>query len=400
MTRRCGQVRWALAAAAMLAVAALAAGCSSTPGARASAPGARVSGVPGPADSGSAPLLPAASRGAARQPSQFISLRLEPRRLRASNPASYLEVAVSNSTTGAIIRRLLPASRDGMRVTGLALDRTGNLWITYSRGPVSRGDTEGGDPRPDSCGNMITILHAGTGRVTTFLRTGDSVLISGAAPSPDGRLLAYGESGCATGYLDSYLRVTDLGTGRSWTIGQGLPRCHLITDPSWSTDGRALIVGYAPAAKPAYSGPQGTCLQPRRERVVSLATGAAQPGLAGAAAEADPGCQITSAAGAAGGGILAIEACGRGGYLQGRARLLVFGPRLGLARRITLGACTDGNELSADPSGGSVLVSAYLYCNPPGRPGPVTRLWSYAGGALRLVTSVPGDSMGVSLMTW
>ena len=400
MAPKIGRLRWALVSAVLLAVAALGAGCSSAPGARVSALGARSPGAPGPAVSGSAARVPAASPGAAGPPTRFISLRLEPRRLRASHPACFLEVAVSDFSTGAIVRRLLPASRDGMRVTGLALDRSGDLWITYSRGPVSRGDTAGGDPRPDSCGNMIAILHAGTGRVTTFLRTGDSVLISGAAPSPDGRLLAYGESGCATGYFNSYLRVTDLGTGRSWTIGQGLARCHLVTDPSWSTDGRALIVGYAPAAEPAYSGPQGTCPQPRRERLVSLPAGAAQPGLSGSGAEADPGCQITSAAGTAGGGMLAIEACGREDYLQGRARLLVFGPRLGLVRRITLGRCTDGNGLSPDLSGRSVLVSAYLYCNPPGRPGPVTRLWNYSRGALRLITSVPGDAMGVSLMTW
>ena len=69
-----------------------------------------------------------------------------------------------------------------------------------------------------------------------------------------------------------------------------------------------------------------------------------------------------------------------------------------LVRRFTLGRCTDGNELAADLPGLSALVSAYLYCNPPGRPGPVTRLWSYRGGVLRLITSVPGDSLGVSLM--
>ena len=247
---------------------------------------------------------------------------------------------------------------------------------------------------------MIAILHAATGRITTFLRTGDNVLISGAVPSPDGRLLAYSESGCATGYFDSYLRVTDLGTGRSWTIGQGLPRCHLITSPSWSTDGQALIVGYAPATLPAYTGQQGTCSVPRRERLVSLPAAAAQTGLAGRTAGADPGCQITSAAGTAGGGMLAIEACGGNGYLSGPARLLVLDARLGLVRRITLGRCTDGNELAADLPGLSVLVSAYLYCNPPGRPGPVTRLWSYRGGVLRPITSVRGDTLGISLMAW
>lgn len=47
-----------------------------------------------------------------------------------------------------------------------------------------------------------------------------------------------------------------------------------------------------------------------------------------------------------------------------------------------------------------MLISAYLYCNPPGTTGPVTRLWSYEGGTLRLITAVPGDSAAVSMMTW
>lgn len=391
MRRTTGRLGSALgSAAALLAVAALAAGCGS-------APAGRAAGVPGPADSApGATALP----GGTRQPSRFISLRLVPERLQAGGTVRFLEVAVSDTRTGATIRRLLPDGSHGLQVTGLARDRSGDLWITYSRGPYSRGGVAGGDPRPDSCGNMIAILHAATGRITTFLRTGDNVLISGAAPSPDGRLLAYSESGCATGYFDSYLRVTDLGTGRSWTIGQGLPRCHLITSPSWSTDGQALIVGYAPATLPAYTGQQGTCSVPRRERLVSLPAAAAQTGLAGRTAGADPGCQITSAAGTAGGGMLAIEACGGNGYLSGPARLLVLDARLGLVRRITLGRCTDGNELAADLPGRSVLVSAYLYCNPPGRPGPVTRLWSYRGGVLRPITSVRGDTLGISLMAW
>jgi hypothetical protein len=99
-----------------------------------------------------------------------------------------------------------------------------------------------------------------------------------------------------------------------------------------------------------------------------------------------------------GGGMLAVEACGGNSYLSGAARLLVLSERLGLLKRFTLGRCTNGNELSADLPGRGVLVSAYMYCNPPGRPGPVTRLWSYRGGVLRLITSVPGDSLGVSLM--
>ena len=56
--------------------------------------------------------------------------------------------------------------------------------------------------------------------------------------------------------------------------------------------------------------------------------------------------------------------------------------------------------LPADaPAGLSDEFSAYLYCNPPGQPGPVTRLWRYQGGTLHPVTTVPGDSLAVSLMT-
>jgi hypothetical protein len=208
MRRKSGPLCPALGSAALLAVAVLGAGCGSVPAGRAA-------GVPAPASSAPLPPAPAAPPGGSRQPSRFISLRLAPKRLQTSGTVRFLEVAVSDTRTGAITRRLLPDGSHGLQVTGLAQDRSGNLWITYSRGPASNGHTLGGDPRPDSCGNMIAILHAGTGRITTFLRTGDNVLISGATPSPDGQLLAYDESGCATGYRDSYLRVTDLGTGRA-----------------------------------------------------------------------------------------------------------------------------------------------------------------------------------------
>jgi len=172
------------------------------------------------------------------------------------------------------------------------------------------------------------------------------------------------------------MRVTALRSGQSWTIGRGLPRCHVVTDPSWSTDGRSLLVGYAPSASPPYGGPQGTCSAPGRERLVRLNPAAPQAGISGGSAAPDPGCRITSVSGIAGDAALAIEACGSQDYTSGPARLLVLAARLRLLRQIALGRCTDGNELDADHSGQNVLVSAYLYCNPPGKPGPVTRLWS------------------------
>jgi hypothetical protein len=222
----------------------------------------------------------------------------------------FLEVALGDVRTGAVVRRLLPASASsGMQVSGLALDRAGDLWITYSEGPAYGADVAGGDPRPYTCAGEIDEVHADTGCVTVFLRTGGNVLISGARPSPDGTRLAYTESAC-TAYYDAHLRVTDLRSGRSWTIGQSAPHCHLLTSPAWSANGRDLLVGYGPPGQTAYSGPQGTCPAWSAGRLVQLDALTGQPGLAGTTVPADPGCQITSVAGDTGGGMLAIEGCG------------------------------------------------------------------------------------------
>jgi hypothetical protein len=258
----------------------------------------------------------------------------------------------------------------------------------------------GGDPRPDTCANEIDEVHAGTGRVTVFLRTGDNVLISGARPSPDGTRLVYTESACAA-YFDAHLRVTDLGSGRSWTIGQSLPRCHLLTSPAWSANGRDLLVGYDPPGQTGYSGPQGTCPAWSAGRLVQLDALTSQPGLTGTTMRADPGCQITSVAAGTGGAMLAIEGCGAvPDYTDGPARLLVLSASTHPVRRLSLGTCTDGNDLAVNQAGTSTLISAYLYCNPPGHPGPVTRLWEYHDGTLRLITSIPGDTSGASMMAW
>ncbi len=326
---------------------------------------------------------------------EFLSVRPVP-----GNRRGALEVAASSVRTGAIVRRLLPASLHGMTAAGLSVDRSGNLWVTYSEGPASGGDLAGGDPKPHSCANEIAVLHAATGRLSVYLRTGNNVLISGAAISPDGSTLAYRESGCATGYFNSYLRITDVRTGRDWTIGRSLPRCHWITDPAWTLDERDLVVGYAAHSGGTYTGPQGTCGGTGPERLEEL-TPAAQADLAGRSAGADPGCDIASVAPAGvGGGLLAIEACGAQDHTLGPARMLVFSARLRLLRRVALGRCTDGSDLSTATTRRSVLISAYLFCNPPGKPGPLTKLWIYSRGRLRLLTTVPGGILSVSHLTW
>jgi hypothetical protein len=350
-----------------------------------------------------APAGPAAAPvpGWRVSPGQFVSLRLAPVRQQTRGPMGFLEVALGDVRTGAVVRRLLPASPgSGMQVSGLALDRAGDLWITYSKGPAYGGHVAGGDPRPHTCANEIDEVHTGTGRVTVLLRTGGNVLISGARPSPDGTRLAYTESACAA-YYDAHLRVTDLGAGRSWTIGQSVPRCHLLTGPAWSANGRDLLVGYGPPGQTDDSGPQGTCPAWSAGRLVQLDALTGQPGLAGTTGQADPGCQITSVAGGSDGGMLAIEECGTAPeYTDGPARLLVLSASGHPVRRLSLGKCADGSELAVSQAGTSTLISVYLYCNPPGHPGPVTRLWEYHSGTLRLITSIPGDTSAARMMSW
>jgi hypothetical protein len=350
-------------------------------------------GQPGPHRPSSAPTtsLLTGSVLAGGVPARFVALANWPLR-----PG----IVLFDSSTGAIVRRLLPATRDGMSVTGLSVAGSGTLWITYSRGPELRAPgTVGGFPKPDSCANEIVIWHASTGHASVYLRTGDNVLISGATLSPDGRRLAYLESGCATGYFNSYLRVTNIASGRNWTIGEQIPRCHLI-DPAWSADSKELVVAYAPPAVAHYRGPQGTCDASLREELVMVNATAAQPGLRGSTVSAQAHCEITSATGLAGGRVLAIEACGSQMYLQGAARLLLYDRQSRLVRQYALGRCTGANDLSTDTSGTASLVSAYLYCSSPGNRPPVTRLWSYAGAVLRPIARLPQGTLAFSQMTW
>jgi len=236
-------------------------------------------------------------------------------------------IMLYNDRTGRVVRQLLPGTRDGMAVSGLSIDRSGNLWITYSRGPkLQAPNLSGGEPKPDTCANEIAIWHAGTGRVSVFLRTGANVQISEPAVSPDGRLLAYLEAGCATGYFNAFLRVVDIASGRSWTIGQQIPRCHTITGPAWTADSRDLVVGYAPPASAHWRGPLGTCLAPLREELAEVSAAAAQPMLRGRIALAQSHCEVTSAAALAAGRVLAIEGRGPDRHPGAGQRLSVLQP--------------------------------------------------------------------------
>ena len=311
-------------------------------------------------------------------------------------------VALYDAATGKVISRILGGSLAGMSIVGLALDASGSLWVTYSRGPVYQNDTFGGDPKPDSCGNDVVRVDLATGRSTTVLSTGDNEVVDGAWPSPDGRYYAYMSSGCANSYFNGHLTVVDIATGRSWTIGAALQRCHSLSQPAWTLDSRSLVFAYG-AAAPLDGMPLGGCPPPHPAQLVEVNALAGQGGIAGTSASPDPTCNFSSATVLTTGPV-GLEQCNvsstdqTGNYIDGPARLVVFDAQLHAQGRVPIGECNDGSELAADQAGSAVLVSAYLYC--PGTTQPVTRLWSYSTTGLKPIAQVPGDGDPIGDITW
>jgi hypothetical protein len=311
---------------------------------------------------------------------------------------------LGNAATGSIARRLIPVVYDGMHAVGTAVGRDGNVWVTYSKGPASSQIGFGpASAKPDSCGNAVVewSLQGATPRPAVFQRTGDDVLLGQAVPSPDGRLLAYTEQPCNINGTGVYLRVTDVSSKRSWTIGQGLPGCHILTTPAWSANGTQLLEGYAAANLPYNAGPD-FCTGPGTERLLRLDALAAQPGAAGQVTSPDGNCQVGSVAGLAGGGALVLESCGRSqDYARDFAALLVVGVDGRHLQTIRFRGCSETVQLAGDSSGGSVLVATIADCNPTSNRSRVTGdLWDYSGGRLRLVAATPESGREFPTIAW
>ena len=81
--------------------------------------------------------------------------------------------------------------------------------------------------------------------------------------------------------------------------------------------------------------------------------------------------------------------------------LLVVGPDGQHQQTIRLGRCSEAGQLAGDSSGGNVLVTGAVDCNPTSARSPVTSdLWDYSGGRLRLVTATPESSREPAAIAW
>lgn len=374
-----------LLACAVLAVA----GCAAAP-----RPAASLSSAGG----GPASRLSPGAGGAA--PRDFVAVAF------TGGPGiSDVWVELGDAATGAITGKLVPARYDGLRADGAAVDHDGNVWVTYSKGPAMVPDGFGpAISKPDTCGNEVIKwnLQGTTPRATVYQRSGDSVLLGQAVPSPDGQLLAYTEQPCELEPHGLYLRVTAVSGGKTWTIGQRLPGCHVLTTPAWSADGTQLLEGYAAANQPYGTDVSDFCTGPGTERLLRLDAMTPQPGASGQVTSPDGNCQVDSVAGLAGGSTLVLQSCGRSqDYARDFAALLVVGADGRPRQTIRLGGCSEGGQLAGDSSGGSVLVTGSVDCDPAAASSRVTDdLWAYSGGRLRLVAAVPATAREPSQVAW
>ena len=290
---------------------------------------------------------------------------------------SQQKLGLFDASSGHVVRWLLTEPYQGMTVTATAVDHHGRIWATVSRGPACTSNVSGCGPKPDSCAGKVIRLNPLTGAITTILTAPRGALIDDAQPSPDGRYLAFLDGRCDRAYFNQYIRVRDLTTGDSWTIGADLMPCHSLGSLSWAADGKHLVAGYGrsvvTSADAAAGYGAGTCLTPAAAGVVVIPALSGAPRVDGPTAAAQAGCAIEAVT-ATNTGYAAIERCGgaKDSYLSGPVRLIRYSTHLRRSVETTIGACVDGAELRTDGTGTALLGTTYQFCNPPGRPGPKT----------------------------
>ena len=287
-----------------------------------------------------------------RAPGAFVAAR--PLLASISGPSA---ITVNNAATGSVAHILMPTSWHGMQANATAVDKTGWVWVTLASSPRCTNDTFTCGFVPGSCAGQVLRLDPKTGKAMPMVTASPDELISDAQPSPNGRYLAYLDGKCSVPSTE-YVRVRDLATGRSWTIGRRLSACTTLGSLAWSASGNDLAVEYGPSACKT---------RPNELAIVPALRPAA--GLPGRRVRMDANCQADAVA-ATRTGYAAIEACGAHlGYRTGPASLLLFNSTLKVTSRSSVGSClgTDA-ELSAASKSSDLLIATHQFSRRVDRP--------------------------------
>ena len=87
------------------------------------------------------------------------------------------KLGLFDASSGRVVRWLLTEPYQGMTVTATAVDHTGRIWVTVSRGPACTSNVDGCGPKPNSCAGKVITLDPTTGAITTVLTAPPGALI-------------------------------------------------------------------------------------------------------------------------------------------------------------------------------------------------------------------------------
>lgn len=327
-----------------------------------------------------------------RAPKTFVAAR--PLNPSVSGPTA---VTVDNAATGSVEHILMPDIWRGMQVNSTAVDRAGRVWVTLANGPRCTNDTENCGAVPDSCASDVLRIDPQTGRAMIVVKASPDEKFSDAQPSPNGDYLAYVDHTCVA-TSQQYLRVRDLATGRSWTIGRGLGPCTSLSSIAWSSNGGDLAVNYSASY----------CNTSRPNELVVVPALRAAVGLPGRRIRMEANCQVDAVA-TTRTGYAVIKACGAAlGYRTGPASLLLFNRAFRVTSRASVGRCLGTSaDLYGAPGSSDLMVATYRQCDPltiplpPVTPPRSTILFTDTGRGLKTVfDAVTGYSQQFSLVSW
>jgi hypothetical protein len=291
-----------------------------------------------------------------------------------------------------------------MTVAGVSSAGPDDLLVTYAHYPQCSSGVAGCGPRPGTCGAEVVRVNTRTKETDVQWQVGADTLLRAASLSPDGTMIAALEAPCVPSYFNDHLAVLRLRDQVSWRIGASVARCHFLGAPRWLDDNQRLVTAYAaPTGKRPYAGSDGTCTSVGDSSLVVVDATRAAREIPGERVAPAPSCTWQALATTAT-RLVTVEACGPGDQRgDGDANLVELNAQLQVLRRTRIGECTDGNSVTADDERG-ILVSAYLFCNPP-RSGesveePQTVLDHLVNGDLRAIARTQGGYPGWDYLAW